>query len=45
MNHGVAFIPERDANGHFANTTTGATLWLAEFGQKHHLRDKQPKSK
>ncbi len=45
MNHGVAFIPERDAIGHFANTTTGAALWLAEFGQKRHLRDKQSKSK
>lgn len=44
MPHGVAFTPERDAKGKYANTTTGAALWLADFGDKNHLRDKHSKA-
>lgn len=32
------FTPERDKSGKYANTTTGAALWLAETADKHGLR-------
>lgn len=36
---GIKFTPDREKNGDYANTTSGAALWLCSEADKHKLRD------
>lgn len=36
---GIKFTPDRDKNGDYANTTSGAALWLCHEADKLKLRD------
>jgi hypothetical protein len=36
---GIKFTPDREKNGDYANTTSGAALWLCAEADKHKLRD------
>ena len=39
------FTPDHNDKGGFANTTTGAALWLCEESDRHHLRGNAPADK